>query len=544
MTDISQLSDLTKTTWELTLREILEYSISKYPDKLFIDFVNLQITYKEFGRLVAKTAGMFRRLGIEKGDRVCLFLPNCPEFLYCWFGLAMIGAISVPINTAYKKDETAVILNDATPGILIAHSSLIDVAKEAVKLSPSVKKKLVVEVTNNEKDHSLIEGWNRFSELLTKAEEFSDLVDVLPSNVCMLVYTSGTTGIPKGVTITHQMYVAAGQGFAYWTQANEKDRFFTCLPYFHANPQYYSTMGAIVAGATLIVRERFSASKFWQQVRESNATIVNFIGMMLPVLAKQPTSPKDRDHQVRLLYGSPSFSSHFLDSMEERFNVKIIVGFGMTETCYGTIEVIGEVRREGSSGRPRQHPNTKFINDVKIVNENGQILPANTTGEIVITNPATTSGYWENETQTKLTLRKGYLHTGDLGSMDEEGYLYFVDRKKDIIRRRGENISSQEVENVMKQHPKVLDCAMIAVPSDVGEDDIKAYIALRPRSKVDPEELIYWCAERLAYFKVPRYIVIRASLPKTPSLRVRKDLLRLEKHEDCFDLEKSGIKLK
>lgn len=487
---------------------------------------------------------MFRTLGIKKGDRVCLFLPNCPEVLYCWFGLAMIGAISVPINTAYKKDETAVILNDATPTIFIAHSSLIGVAEDAAKLSPSVKKKLVVEATNNQRDHSLIKGWELFSELLAKAKEFSGLVDVLPSDICMLVYTSGTTGIPKGVTITHQMYVAAGQGFAYWTQASDKDRFFTCLPYFHANPQYYSTMGAIAANATLIVRERFSASNFWQQVRESKATIVNFIGMMLPVLAKQPTSPKDRDHQVRLLYGSPSFPSRFLDSMEKRFNVKIIVGFGMTETCYGTIEVIGEIRRDGSSGQPRQHPNTNFINDVKIVNEDDQVLPANTTGEIVITNPATTSGYWKNETQTNLALRKGYLHTGDLGSMDEEGYLYFVDRKKDIIRRRGENISSQEVENVMKQHPKVLDCAMIAVPSDVGEDDIKAYIALKPRSKVDPEELIYWCAERLAYFKVPRYIVIRASLPKTPSLRIRKDLLRLEKHEDCFDLEKSGIKLK
>ena len=220
----------------------------------------------------------------------------------------------------------------------------------------------------------------------------------------------------------------------------------------------------------------------------------------------------------------------------------------MTETCYGTIEKIGHPHRPFSSGQPRQHPDPRFSNEIRIVDaDSGAPLAANQVGEITINNPAVMSGYWGNEEQTAQTLRDGWLHTGDLARMDEEGFLIYVDRKKDIIRRRGENISSQEVEGVIKRHPLVMDCAVIAVPYELGEDEVKAYVALKPDTELSPADVIYWAAENLAYFKVPRYLEIREALPRTPTLRVRKDQLRNERQdltEGCFDREAADIRIR
>ena len=534
--------DPEKPMWEMDLAEFLRAVVRRDPDKVFVEMHGRKLTYGELEERVNATASLFQDIGVGHGDRVCLFMPNCLEYLYCWFGLSSIGAIGVPINTAYKRDETAYILNDAGALALVADSGLVDIAQQAADLAPRIEHRLLVGEGEGPT------GWTRFSDALGSAPSLENASQVSPDDISMLVYTSGTTGNPKGVMVTHKMYVAAGQGFAHWTQASPDDRFFTCLPYFHANVQYYSTMGALAAGATLVVVDRFSASRFWDQVRAADATVVNFIGMMMPVLAKNAESPTDKENRVRLFYGSPAFSPEFLSEFQERFGTDIIVGFGMTETCFGTIEKIGDERRSGSSGQARQHPGAGFANQVRISDaETGEALGVNTVGEITVTNPAVTPGYWNNEEQTRQTLRDGWLYTGDLGWLDEDGFLYFVDRKKDIIRRRGENISSQEVEDVIKRHAQVLDCAVIAVPSELGEDEVKAYVALTPGSDLKPEEVVYWCAEHLAYFKVPRYLEMRSELPRTPSLRVRKDLLRQEREdliEGCFDREAAGIRIR
>ena len=534
-------SDTTKA-WEQSLGQFLEQVVARDPNKTFIEIGGLSRTYQEFYDGVLKSAAMFAGLGIEKGDRVCLFLPNCIEYVYSWFGLSLIGGISVPVNTAYKRDEMAYILNNAEVKGLVTDPSLAEVAGAAADLAPSVQVKLL------RGSEAVLEGWTDYGEAHNAAVPLASLPEISPHDISMLVYTSGTTGNPKGVQVTHLMYVAAGQGFAHWTKATSDDRFFTCLPYYHANIQYYSTMGALAAGATLVVVDRFSASRFWGQVREAKATVVNFIGMMMPVLSKNEPSPEDKDNTVRLFYGSPSFPPEFLADFQERFDTNIIVGFGMTETCFGTIENIGEARRAGSSGSPRQHPQEGFVNQVRIADQvTGEPIGIDTVGEITIHNPAIMPGYWRNDEQNKETLRDGWLFTGDLGWVDSDGFLYFVDRKKDIIRRRGENISSQEVENVIKRHPKVLDCAVLAVPSELGEDEVKAYVTPRKGATPDPEELVYWCAENLAYFKVPRYWEVRDELPRTPSLRVRKDVLRQEREdliEGCFDREAAGIELR
>ena len=541
MTTILGLEPLSgRQSWEKSLGEFLEIVTAVHPDKVFVDIAGQQITYRRFMGRCRQAAAMFRSLGIGHGDRVCLFLPNVPEVLYTWFGLSLIGSIAVTINTAYRRDEMAYILNNAAASALVAHDSLADIATQAANAADCVQHRLAV-------GGSPADGWQDYGLLLDASPQLTELPPVAPTDISMLQYTSGTTGNPKGVQVTHQMYVSAGQGFALWTQATDDDRFFTCLPYFHANAQYYSTMGALASGATLIVQDRFSASRFWQQVRDARATVVNFIGMMMPVLAKNDPQPDDADNTVRLFYGSPAFSPEFLADFEQRFGTDIIVGFGMTETCYGTIEDIRGQRRPNSSGQPRRHPDPAFENTVRIVDDAGNPVANGAPGEITIRNPATMAGYWRNETETNASLRDGWLFTGDLGWLDDDDYLYFVDRKKDVIRRRGENISSQEVEDVIKRHRRVLDCAIIAVPSDLGEDEVKAYITPRPGESVQPEEVVHWCAENLAYFKVPRYIEIRDELPRTPSLRVRKDVLRQEREDllaGCFDREAAGIQIR
>ena len=530
-----------RQSWEKSLGEFLQIVADANPGKVFVEIDGQRITYGDFMRRCRSAATLFRQLGLTPGDRVCLFLPNVPEVLYTWFGLALFGGITVTINTAYRRAEMAFILNNADASALVAHDSLLDVATAAADLAPCIRHRLAVGSA------APPDGWQSYRQLLDAAPPLEQLPDVAPADIAMLQYTSGTTGNPKGVMVTHQMYVAAGQGFALWTQASADDRFFTCLPYFHANAQYYSTMGALASGATLVVQDRFSASRFWQQVKDAQATVVNFIGMMMPVLAKNDPMPNDADNPVRLFYGSPAFSPEFLAEFERRFGTDIIVGFGMTETCYGTIEAIRGERRANSSGRPRQHPDPAFANTVRIVDDAGASVPNGMPGEIAIKNPATMPGYWRNAEQTALSLRDGWLFTGDLGQLDDDGYLYFVDRKKDVIRRRGENISSQEVEDVIKRHERVLDCAIIAVPAELGEDEMKAYITPRPGVSVEPAEIVHWCADHLAYFKVPRYIEIRDELPRTPSLRVRKDVLRQERDDltaGCFDREAAGIPIR
>ncbi len=539
--------DPSRPQWQMTLGEFLDEATTPNPHNVYLYFQDHQVTYHELRERSLRAASLFREMGVGKGDRVCLFSPNNAECLYIWMGLARLGAICVPINTAFKHEEMAFILNDAQPKVLVSHSTLLDVADRARHELTSLQRLLVI--AEGEQDLGNFPEWLRFQPLLQRSPPFSGGENVTPENPSMLVYTSGTTGNPKGVIITHQMYVAAGQGFATWTEASDQDRFFTCLPFYHANIQYYSIMGSLAARASVSMVERFSASRFWEQIRHFKPTVVNFIGMMLPVLLKQPRSESDADNPVRLFYGSPAFPPPVLREFEERFGVKVIIGFALTESCYGTIERLPQERerRAGSAGVPRWHPDPRFSNELRIVDDKGNTLPPQKVGEITLRNPTTMPGYWQDPQRTAETLRDGWLYTGDLGWTDEDGYLYFVDRKKDVIRRRGENISSLEIEEVLKRHPAILDCAVMAVPSELGEDEVKAYVVPRPSEELSPEEVVYWCAERLAYFKVPRYLEFRDDLPRTPTLRVRKDLLRQESEDltsGCFDREQAGIRLR
>jgi crotonobetaine/carnitine-CoA ligase len=322
--------------------------------------------------------------------------------------------------------------------------------------------------------------------------------------------------------------------------ASEQDRFLTCLPLFHINAQAYSTMGALGGGASLVLLPRFSASQFWDQARRSGATMANMIGAMLEILMRQPPRPEETAHHLRLIYTAPLPPEERHLEMERRFGVRLTAGYALSETPYGAVWPLDGPRPYGSMGRPRQHPTLGTINQARVVDDAGRDVPLGQPGELLLRNPAVMKGYFLLPEETARTLDGGWLHTGDLVRQDQDGFLYFIARKKEVIRRRGENLAPVEVEAVLNEHPKVQMSAVVGVPSELTEEEVKAFVVPAAGAQSTPEELWAWCDERLARYKVPRYIEFVAELPMTSTARLAKHKLPRERTPAEHDRERQG----
>jgi crotonobetaine/carnitine-CoA ligase len=500
----------------MPIREFLEAAVARRREHPLLFFEDRQYTYGEFDRACNRAANSFQRRGIRHGERVVLMVGNCPEFLVCWMGLAKLGAIAVPMNPAYKPAEASQILEHADPRLAVATGEQWELL------------------------HQLSKSSGGHPELLRMEEVGAGERDVLgPSavsddDVAVFIYTSGTTGAPKAVMQTHRTYVLTGEAFPWWLGLTAEDRLLATLPLFHINAQAYSFMGALGAGASLILLPRFSASQFWEQTRRYGATQFNAVGAIVSILAKQPPQPDDADNPVSVCYTALAMSEAEHRAFERRFGLELVVGYGLSESTFGTITPRGAPFPFGTMGRPRQHPSLGRINEARVIDPStssgqaGSEAAAGKMGELLLRNPATMRGYFKEPELTEQTLLDGWLHTGDAVRRDEGGWFYFVDRRRDVIRRRGENLSSAEVEAVILAHPAVLECAVIGVPSELGEEDVKAFVVLNAGHTLDGDGLVAWCAERLADYKLPRYVEFRTSLPKTPTERVAKHLLRNE----------------
>ncbi len=354
-----------------------------------------------------------------------------------------------------------------------------------------------------------------------------------PDDVAVLIPTSGTTGRSKLVMQTHRAYAWAGQGFPYWLELTADDRLMTSLPLFHVNAPAYSMMGSLHAGAGLVLLERFSASRFLDAARRHGATEFNSIGAMLEILMRQPERPDDADTSLRLCYTGPAPPEERHLEIERRFGLRIVGGYALSETQYGLVWPHG-TRLYGTLGRVRQHPVHGIVNHGRVVDDEGHEVTPGEVGELLLRNPVLTPGYWEMPELTAQTIVDGWLHTGDLVTGDAEGTYTFVSRKKEVLRRRGENLSPLEVEEAIESHPAVAECAVIGVPSDLSEEEIKAFVVLA--SEVPLEELRDWAAERLTRFKVPRYWEAVTDLPRTSTLRVAKHRLPTDRNEREYDV--------
>ncbi|MDE3100713.1 MAG: AMP-binding protein [Chloroflexota bacterium] len=500
------------------VRGFLEAAVERNAECPFLVWQDTPMSYAAFNNAVDRAADMWRRLGVRKGDRVAFLLDNRPEFLVAWLGLAKIGGVLTAVNTAFKGEEASYPVEHSEALFALTSAEHAEVMASVAKRVRTLRGV----VTLDERPGTL-----SYAALMAAAEPRAPAVELESDDLISLIYTSGTTGRPKGVMQTHGNYVLTGEAYPAWVGLGRRERIYVCLPLFHANSQIYATMGTIGAGATMILVPRFSASRFWGDVRRHHVNVFNFVGAMPVILSRSAPSPADRAHEARVGYGAPTLPPTLRDALELRFGLRIVSGFGMSETTFGLIESLTGERRPLSMGKPRQHPDpTVSRNEARVVDELGRDVPDGEIGELVFRNAALMRGYFKDPRRTTEALRKGWLYTGDLARRDADGFFYYVDRRKDIVRRRGENVSSVEVEAVLVEHPDVLEVAIIGVPSELTEEDILAVIVPRPSRTIDPSALVAWSAGRLASFKVPRYVSVVEALPKTSSLKVEKDRLR------------------
>jgi crotonobetaine/carnitine-CoA ligase len=489
-----------------------------------------ELTFAGAAGAAALTAAALRDSGVRRGDLVLVTARNTPPYLIAWLALASLGAVTVAVNPRGSAAELAGLLGQTRPRALITDSGLAGLAAEAGAAATAGgaagAAAPVLDIA------ALVPaGWADPDQLAAAARGTRlEAAAVGPGDPAVLIPTSGTTGRSKLVIQTHRAYAMAGEGFPFWMELTAADRMMTSLPLFHINAPAYSVMGSLACGAGLVLLERFSASDFLDAARRHGATEFNAIGAMLEILMRQPERPGDAGTPLRLCYTGPAPEQERQLEIERRLGLRIVVGYAMSESPYGLIWARG-TRPYGTLGSARQHPVLGTVNEARAVTPGGaaapgESLPPGASGELLLRNPVTTPGYWGMPAETDaLFAPGGWLHTGDLVTVGADGTYTFVSRIKEVIRRRGENLSPLEVEEVLEGHPAVLEAAVTGVPSDLTEEEVKAFIVAAPGQSPDFAELREFAAARLAAFKVPRYWQQVAELPRTPTARIAKHRL-------------------
>ncbi|BAN48546.1 AMP-binding protein [Metapseudomonas resinovorans] len=524
-----------------TINAVLQRSTEKYGERKFLDFLGETYSFADLNRTACRLANGLRALGVSKGQTVVTILDNSADAVCIWFAINKLGAISVPVNTALKGEFLRHQVSDADSVLVIAESDYAErvasIASKLPKLETLVYRGAVPDLVF---DKQLLSWTSLLSD-----DSSEPGVDVQPGDLAMLIYTGGTTGPSKGCMISHNYACSLARQMLVITNRQEDTITWSPLPLFHFNAVATTVLSNMMVGAQVALYTRFSVSNFWPEIERTGANDVQLLASMMPMLAGAPEndSMKRCFGQLKAVWGAP-FPVPVQQQWKERFGVThtICGGFGLSECSLPTILPFGTPMRPNSSGKR----NTEYF-DVRIVDDNDVELPPNTPGEIIVRprKPHVMfEGYWKRPEDTLKVMRNMWFHTGDIGMFDEDDYFYFLDRKKDYLRRRGENISSFEVESAFLQHQAVDEVAAHAVLSDLGEDELKVTITLKPDAVLNEVDLCHWAADQMPYYAVPRYIEFRSALPKSPLGRVYKFQLRDEGvTAGTWDREKAGFKL-
>lgn len=522
---------------EKTFGKVVEYRAKKHPHKRFVRFENEDLTFEEFNNSGNKFAHVAASLNLSFGDKCGVVLPNSPEFLATWLGLARLGVVEVPINVAYRGEQLAYVLNQSECKAIVISSQWVYRLVEILHELHHLQHVIIVGKTSEQIPDKV--NCYSYESLMAQASDRPVDVKIKPTDTSLILFTSGTTGPSKGVVLSHIANFGMAYGVCDLMKYGPHDRMYTVFPLFHVNARYATILAALVAGSDVVMHNRFSASKFWDICRKEQITTFTYMGSLLTILMKQPEKPNDRDNPVRMIQGGPA-PVEIYEAFEKRFHVKITEAYGTTEIGCAMVNR-AESFRKGSCGKPL--PNY----EIEIHDENDLPCPPGVPGEIVVRPKEPYllfTEYYGMPKETVESWRNLWFHTGDRGVMDEDGYFYFIDRKKDVIRRRGENISSYEIERIINKHPKVYESALVGVPSELSEEEVLVAVVPKKGETLSPEELLDYCQSRMAYFAVPRYVRFLEELPKTPSQRIEKYKLRQEGvTPDTWDRELVGYQI-
>lgn len=508
-----------------TFARVLEQQAAAKGEETFVLFEGERISYAELDRRANRVAAALEARGVVRGAGVAIMMNNSPAWLDVFFATQKLGAYAVPINVALRGEGLGYIIDHSEAETLVVDADLLD-AVVPIRGERAGLKRLIVNTSylaDSAAATALPGDPVTLAALAAEGSPAPRRRDLEAGGKAVLLYTSGTTGLPKAVVVQHGGFNWAGVTALAGAAYGPADILYTCLPLFHANALFLSVMQGLRCGLPVAIGRRFSASRFWDDLRKYDATTFNALGAMIPILLKQPPRPNDREHRVHVVF-SAAAPKWAWEQFEERFGTKIW-------ECYGAVDGGGFMLfnlgtgPKGSMGVPP--PGV----EAKVCLEDGSEAEPGEVGELIfkVDDPeARRVDYFKNEKASAAKIRDGWFHTGDLASRDENGWFFFADRATDSLRRRGENISSFEIEKIVNQHPSVLESGAYGVPSELGEDDVMLAVVKKTGMEVTPEELIAFCEQRMAKFMVPRYIDFRDALPKTETHRVQKAKLKKE----------------
>jgi len=532
---------------ELTIARVLARQRARHGGKTFLHelWSGRRYSYAQIDDAAERAARALAAAGVARGTHVGLLMGNSAEHVALFLAIGKLGAVSVPVNTAARGDLLRYYFDHADATVLVADEDLAPRVTEVLPALPKAARLVVVGASGQPSTWRADTAAVPLSDFATLAAQETAMAEAPAprcSDLLMLAYTSGTTGPSKASMLSHAAALTYGTSAALAQGYEEDDVFYVCLPLFHNNALLAALGAALVCGGSVALSQRFSASRFWPEIVDSDATITNMLGAMSSFLWSQPPSPADRAHRLRLVSMSPM--PGFAAAFEQRFGLRAMSNYGLSD--FGTVTAFvpgSPPGKLGSIGRARRDFELRVVDDDDFECEPGVV------GELVIRTREpwrAATGYYKMPEETLRAHRNQWFHTGDRARMDADGYFWFVDRKKDCIRRRGENISAFEVEQAILGHPAVAAAAVFPVATPEGDEEVGASVVLREGASLEAAALVRYCARNLAYFMVPRYVEFLAELPVTMNQKIEK--FRLKQRVEAglsstWDRERAGIVL-